>query len=122
MLISSKSNSGDLAQDSGESVSLNTEQELKNRIQEFRQRVSDQLSQIHEELQNIRSNLPQSRLKEQPNLKHEVVASDPSASGYTDIGSPPSKDHLELRNAIECLKRNIKAHPEGSTENSGGAR
>ena len=122
MLISSKSNSEDLAQDSGESVSLNTEQELKNRIREFRQRVSDQLSQIHEELQNIRSNLPQSPVKEQPNLKHEVVASDPSASGYTDIGSPPSKDHLELRNAIECLKRNIKAHSESSTENSGGAR
>ena len=122
MLISSNSNSGDLAQDSGESVSLNTEQELKSRIQEFRQRVSDQLSQIYEELQNIRSNLPQSPVKEQPNLKHEVVASDPSTSGYTDIGSPPSKDHLELRNAIECLKRNIKAHTESSTENSGGAR
>ena len=71
MLISSNSNSGDIAQDSDESVSLNTEQELKNRIQEFRQRVSDQLSQIHEELQNIRSNLPQSPVKEQPNLKHD---------------------------------------------------
>ena len=122
MLISSHSKSVDRPQDSSGSVSLNTEQELKTRIQEFRQRVSDQLSQIHEELQNIRSNLPQSPVKEQPNLKHEVVASDPSASGYTDIGSPPPKDHLELRNAIECLKRNIKAHPESSTENSGGAR
>ncbi|MEC7678439.1 MAG: hypothetical protein VX694_04155 [Planctomycetota bacterium] len=122
MLISSHSKSVDRPQDSSGSVSLNTEQELKTRIQEFRQRVSDQLSQIHEELQNIRSNLPQSPVKEQPNLKHEVVASDPSASGHTDIGSPPSKDHLELRNALECLKRNIKANTESSTENSGGAR
>ena len=122
MLISSNSNSGDRPQDSGGSVSLNTEQELKTRIHEFRQRVSDQLSQIHEELQNIRSNLQQSPVKEHSNLKHEVMASDPSASGHTDIGSPTSKDHLELRNAIECLKRNIKAPTESSTENSGGAR
>ena len=122
MLISSNSNSGDLSQNSSGSVSRNTEQELKTRIQEFRQRVSDQLSQIHEELQNIRSNLPQSPVKEHSNLKHEVVASDLSVSGHTNIGSPPSKSHLELRNSIEFLKRNTKAPSESSTENSGGAR